>query len=287
MASHSRQGSPALRAQLHQIGLCSEDPARLASFYGDALGYVFERAGAGFRGRGSDRRLDILPGASKTLAYAAYRLDDRSDLDALIGRLDVAGVAYGEADAALFPGGGVRLSDPDGNVFVFGLGAEVGGGVSDVPANARPARLQHVVFASTNADRLATFFVEVLGFRLSDRVLEDDELRTAFVRCSDEHHSLAVFGASQCRLDHHCYEAVEWNLIRDWADHFADLRIPLKWGPGRHGPGNNLFLFIHDPDGNWVELSAELEHCAPDREAGEWPHEERTLNSWGIGLLRK
>jgi len=34
----------------------------------------------------------------------------------------------------------------------------------------------------------------------------------------------------------------------------------VKWGPGRHGPGNNLFVFIHDLDGNWVEVSAELEH---------------------------
>ena len=60
----------------------------------------------------------------------------------------------------------------------------------------------------------------------------------------------------------------------------------MKWGPGRHGPGNNLFLFVHDPDGNWVELSAELEVVAPDRPTGTWPHEERTLNSWGSAPLR-
>jgi hypothetical protein len=66
----------------------------------------------------------------------------------------------------------------------------------------------------------------------------------------------------------------------------AGERIPLKWGPGRHGPGNNLFFFIHDTDGNWVEISAELEVVKPDRAVGAWPHEERTLNRWGIGLLR-
>ena len=287
MPSLPDQDFPALRARLHQIGLRSADPARLAAFYGDTLGYAFDRRGDAFFGRALDRRLEILPGAGKTLAYAAFRLDDASDLAALRGRLDAAGVAYEEADPALFPDGGVRLSDPDGNRFVFGLGDAVTEAAASGSASTRPARLQHVVFASTDAERLAGFFVEVLGFRLSDRVLENGELRTAFVRCSEEHHSLAVFAASQCRLDHHCYEAGEWNLIRDWADHFADLRVPLKWGPGRHGPGNNLFLFVHDPDGNWVELSAELEHVAPDREAGEWPHEERTLNSWGIGLLRK
>ncbi|MBU6206740.1 MAG: hypothetical protein KGQ42_03550 [Alphaproteobacteria bacterium] len=49
---------------------------------------------------------------------------------------------------------------------------------------------------------------------------------------------------------------------------------------------NNLFVFIHDPDGNWVELSAELAQVAADKPAGEWPHEVRTLNFWGQGMLR-
>jgi hypothetical protein len=48
----------------------------------------------------------------------------------------------------------------------------------------------------------------------------------------------------------------EWTKIRDWADHFAARNIRLIWGPGRHGPGNNLFVFIADTDGNWIEVSA-------------------------------
>jgi hypothetical protein len=48
------------------------------------------------------------------------------------------------------------------------------------------------------------------------------------------------------------------------------------WGPGRHGPGSNLYIFIADPDGNWIEVSAELE-VVYDRPAKEWPHLEHTL----------
>jgi hypothetical protein len=57
------------------------------------------------------------------------------------------------------------------------------------------------------------------------------------------------------------------------------------WGPGRHGPGNNLFAFIEDPDGNWIEVSAELEVVC-DREIRDWPQAERTLNLWGNAILR-
>jgi hypothetical protein len=47
-----------------------------------------------------------------------------------------------------------------------------------------------------------------------------------------------------------------------------------------------LFFFIHDADNNWIELSAELELIEHERPIGEWPHEHRTLNSWGLGHLR-
>jgi catechol-2,3-dioxygenase len=275
-----------LQARLHELCLRSDDCHRLARFYTQSLGYAFTPADDGMLGVARDRRLRIVPGAARTLGAAVFAVEEGDQLAALADRLRAADVTtHGTAWDGLEPGS-FGFSDPDGNRYVFGIPmllepATVNG------AATRPARLQHVVFASTDAERLALFFVEVVGFRLSDRVLDEKgALRTAFMRCSHEHHSLAVFAASECRLDHHCYEAGDWGLIRDWADHFSDGHVPLKWGPGRHGPGNNLFLFIHDVDGNWVEVSAELEHVEADRSAGVWPHEERTLNSWGIGLLR-
>ena len=275
-----------LRATLYEIGLNTDDAARLAAFYADALGYRFEQAGDVLFGTACDRRLAIAHGQPRTLAFAGYAVPDAAEIAALEGRLARAGVAVDHVEAAGYEPGAIEFADPDGNRFRFGVRS---GGLplSGDPVADRPARIQHVVFASTDVEALLAFFLDVVGFTLSDRVIDGQGgLRTAFVRCSHEHHSLAIFAAAESRLDHHCYEAGEWNLIRDWADHFARRRVPLKWGPGRHGPGDNLFLFIHDPDGNWVEISAELEQVEPDRPVGEWPHEERTLNTWGMGLLR-
>ena len=70
-----------------------------------------------------------------------------------------------------------------------------------------------------------------------------------------------------------------------WCDHFASHDIQLDWGPGRHGPGNNLFVFITDPDGNWIEVSAELE-VIYDRGVVDWPQHPRTLNKWGRAIMR-
>lgn len=275
-----------LQATLYELGICSVDPARLATFYDQAMGYRFHSTGEGLLGTARDRRLAILDGPPRSLGYAAYAVADAAEVDALERRLAGAGVVYERRAMDGFTGECLAFADPDGNRFRFGVAASPVAELRDGAASLA-ARIQHVVFASTDVERLLAFFTDVMGFVLSDRVLDDEGgLRTAFVRCSHEHHSLAVFAAKENRLDHHCYEAVEWNLIRDWADHFAKFRIGLKWGPGRHGPGDNLFLFIHDVDGNWVEISAELEHVEADKPAGVWPHEEHTLNTWGAGLLR-
>ena len=74
--------------------------------------------------------------------------------------------------------------------------------------------------------------------------------------------------------------------MKEWGDHMAALKVPIVWGIGRHGPGNDVFFMVRDPDGNLAEISSEIEHCAPGRPAGTWPHEERTLNLWGKAILR-
>lgn len=276
-----------LRATLYELSLATESLSSQSDYYGRALGYRFVDDGRGLIGTALDRRLRLVEGPPRTLDYAAYAVSDADDLTALKVRAQAAGALVGETPWPGFIGPVLRIADPDGNQFLFGTAAANDTAALGEATAVRPARIQHVVFASTDPRRLLDFYRDVLGFILSDEVLDDaGGLRTAFVRCSHEHHSLAVFQAPQSRLDHHCLEAGGWDLIRDWADHFAAERIPLQWGPGRHGPGNNLFIFVHDPDGNWVELSAELEVVAPDRIAGTWPHEERTLNSWGQGLLR-
>lgn len=275
-----------LEASLYELGLYSADVPQLEAFYAAGLGYRFAKADDGVIGTASGRRLRIRPGQSRTLDYAAYALADAAELASLERRLAAAETPFVRLDARGFAPGAICVADPDGNRFLFGMPKENHAPMESVELGRR-ARLQHVVFASTDPKPFVTFFTDVIGFVLSDRVIDDQGgLRTAFLRCSHEHHSLAVFKADENRLDHHCYEAGDWNLIRDWADHFASCRIPLKWGPGRHGPGNNLFLFVHDPDGNWVEISAELEHVEEGRPIGEWPHEELTLNTWGMGLLR-
>jgi catechol 2,3-dioxygenase-like lactoylglutathione lyase family enzyme len=181
----------------------------------------------------------------------------------------------------LFSEGSFAILDPQGRRLVFGV----------APANGyldpRPGRLQHVVFQTTAIDPLVEFYVNRVGFAVSDRVVnEDGSLAAFFLRSDHEHHSLAFFVGSKNELDHHAYETTCWNDIRDWADRFGKARIPMFWGPGRHGPGNNLFFMVKDADGNKLELSAELETFGPGDPPRVWPNTEYTLNYWGSAWMR-
>jgi len=276
---------PRLQASLREIVLTSPDIDQLSGFYENALGYVGERTADAWTGHLSTRRLSIRDGAANAIDRAIFTVPDENQLRALELRLQAADVPHEKAGGLGLRGDALHFADPDGNRLTFGL-------ADDDAAQERgsielTARLQHVVYASDRVAMLLAFYQGIVGFAPSDFVFDEaGDLTSVFLRCGDEHHSLAVFRARRRRLDHICYDVADWSQIRDWADRFAARHISLRWGPGRHGPGNNLFLFINDPDGNWLEFSAELERVEDPRAPGRWVHEERTLNSWGSAFLR-
>jgi catechol 2,3-dioxygenase len=277
-------GQTSLSATLHYIAIGSPDPGALASWHASVMGLALSRTPSGILGKGPARNVFFKHGNANTLAYAGFAVADAQVLARLESTIRKMSWPVGRpTDDTLFQPGAISIRDPDQNEIHFGLLAD-----DDKPmVKGLPARLQHIVVASRQARRLSEFYQQVLGFTLSDNVVDETgALKTAFLRCGAEHHSFAVFQASSDRFDHHCYEAGDWSLIRDWGDHFASLNVKVEWGPGRHGPGNNLFLFVHDVDDNWLEISAELEIVHESRPVGLWPESERTLNLWGKGHLR-
>ena len=263
-------------ARLHHLRRDSPKPEPLARFYGELLGDRVERLPDGnwlVAGRG--RRLVVGNGAAASVPYFALQLQDAAHLAAFRRAVNKAE----DFSSPLLAEGAFALTDPDGRRIVFGLPR------NENAENGLVARLQHFVCATQRLPEMLEFYRN-LGMVESDRVLEGEALSAVFLRSDPEHHSFAAFRAPESRPDHHCYETTGWLDIRDWADRMGRLRIPLWWGPGRHGPGNNLFFMIEDPDGHKVEFSAELELMPRDMAHRTWPHEQRTLNLWGSAWMR-
>ena len=292
-----------IQAHLHRLHLQSPQPERLVDFYVRTYGMrkgqvpglaAGERAvAAAFSAMAPGRQVMASKGAANQLHYFLYNLETQAAWANFVQRTAQVPKADVSAFAEL-PAHALAFRDPDGHCVVFASADvdanEVGTDVLAAASNAKalpPAITQHLGIRTPNIDAMAIFYSEVLGFVVSDRVHDDQgQLRACFLRTSELHHALALFGAPVSCFDHQSFEAPDWEGLKHWADHMGDLRQEIVWGVGRHGPGNDVFFMVRDPDGNLAEISSEIEVCTPDRPMGIWKHEERTLNLWGKAIMR-
>lgn len=270
-------------ATLDHLQLLSPDPARCADFYARLYGFTVVSEGSSLICTAPRRRLVISPGEATQPGFAGYAFPTSEALAAYRQRIE-SQVTLHASPSPLFGVDALMVRDPDGNQLVFGVRATE----PATPLGAMPvARLQHYAVRSTDPAKLRAFYRDALCFDVSDSVYDDERfIRAVFLRSDPEHHVLAVFHSPQRCHDHFSMETSDWTGLRDWADRITGLGAPIVWGVGRHGPGNDTFFMVRDPDGNLVEISAELEVCGPERVEHEWRHEERTLNLWGRAIMR-
>lgn len=269
-------------AYIHHIKLHSPDPERLALFYGEAMDMDVQRLGDEWLCTGPKRRVIIGKGQAKQLGYGALGCRSRDALTQLRARAEIQELELEASQSPLFEEGAFGVRDHDNNLILFGIGLED----SQVNGRRMHGPIQHLTLATKDLDAFEAFYAGKLGFSVTDRVRSHEGLTTTcFTTSNHEHHTVAAFLSDRQGIDHHSYEAGEWITIRDWCDRMGERKIPIMWGPGRHGPGNNLFIFIEDPDGNWIEISAELE-VIYGRPVKEWPHAPYTLNQWGPAIMR-
>lgn len=271
--------SPLRNTILSHVGLRTPDVAAASAFYTRVVGLVpgaVAGDGAQHLGWGSGHHvLELLPGPAG-LDHVALEVSDAGGPEAVADRARTRGAEVLELGDAL---GSLELRDPDGNaVRLHGPTARDGEHTAD--SGRRPVRVQHATLATADVGAMADFYVG-LGFTVTDRMAQG----FTWLRSTVEHHSIAIVDIGRSGgLDHYSYDLGGWDDFKVWADRLTDLGVPVQWGPGRHGPGNNLFLFFDDPDGNHVELSAEMERFFDDRahyEPRSWEAAPTTVNLWG------
>jgi catechol-2,3-dioxygenase len=123
------------------------------------------------------------------------------------------------------------------------------------------------------------FLTGGLGFRFSDRLGK----AASWWHCDADHHGMAIVRAPRAELSHYAWALPDLNALGRIADRLRARGQRAIWGPSRHGPGNNLFLYFHDSDGAMIECCAELESMPPEGnyQAREWTGGLKAINQWG------
>jgi catechol-2,3-dioxygenase len=154
------------------------------------------------------------------------------------------------------------------------------------------SKLGHMALYTPDPDRTAKFYSDVLGFRDSDRIEEN----FVFMRCGFEHHAINFARGTDARLHHIAFELRDASHMQQACDLLGRRKIPLLWGPVRHGPGHNIAVYHRNPDGHLVELFYDMDRMTDEDlgyfEPRPWhrdrPQRPKTWTGlprdiWGVG----
>ncbi len=129
-------------------------------------------------------------------------------------------------------------------------------------APVRPRRLGHIGIGSVDAPTSRRFFMEGLGFKLTDEVKD----HATFMRCSTDHHNLVVQAAPVSFLHHTSWEVEDIDEIGRGARAVLEGHPERHtWGLGRHWVGSNFFYYLRDPAGNLSEYYSDMDEIIDDQ----------------------
>ncbi len=177
------------------------------------------------------------------------------------------------------PGGGhgIIVELAEGELLRFLVDAAE---VAPIEGHDLPVKLTHVVFNSADAEATGHLVEEALGFRVSDRTKG-----MVFVRCNDSHHSTAFARAGFASLNHIAFEKEDLDAVMRGIGRLRDQDMVPAWGPGRHGPGANVFAYFIAPFGPVIEFSTAVNKVPDDYQPGapeDWTWPEKRIDQWGM-----
>jgi catechol 2,3-dioxygenase len=261
----------------------SSDLEASAAFMRRALGLRTSAESAGqvfLSASGKHHELQVVSGELTGLDHVGLELESETELEAATDRAVAAGGRVLDS-APSEPGIGTSVRIVAAGGIVYELYVSMERRPLDVAGLIEPGvrRLGHLTFLAETYDEIREFWLEGLGFRISDEL---DGMTWA--RCDPDHHGLAIFRVPHGTvLHHHAWEVQDLAAMGRLFDAWAVEGLRLVWGPVRHGPGSNLAAYVQTPDGGVIEIYADMLRI--NDESGyrpvDWGSVEGSTNLWG------
>jgi catechol 2,3-dioxygenase-like lactoylglutathione lyase family enzyme len=257
--------------RLRHITVGVPDVAATSGFY-EAFGLTPVRTGS-FATRDGGEQLRLVQTPWRRMEHVSVAVDDRDDLLRMASALTADGIEHQIVDDQLNvfeQHTRINVSlvvEPRRSTLPHPARPPVNapGAVErvNVPAQAvlgttpvQPAQLSHAVVGTPNYAASMHFFIDLLGFQISDAL----DGMIAFTRCSEVHHNLAIQAAPAPFLHHVAFEVDTADDVLRGGSNMVDADEGRHvWGIGRHAIGSNWFWYLRDPAGNFVEYTADID----------------------------
>lgn len=241
----------------------------------------------------ADARLPEAIEAGSTLREVTWGVENDQDLEALKEKL-AAEPKFNATESK------VQCLDPNGMTIVFEKtitkevsqarteGINQFGNVQRVNAaspvyeKAEPVDIGHVVFFTPDLKTTQVFYIEKLGFYLSDAYTN----RGAFLRCRGEgfHHDLFLLSIPNkpAGLNHVAFVVRDIHEVIGGGLSMNRQQWSTFIGPGRHPISSAYFWYVHSPLGGAFEYYTNDDYLTEEWQPREEEHRLELFTEWAI-----
>src|SRR5579875_512666 len=233
--------------------------------------------------------VQLTEGEQPALGHIAWRSEGPDALERAVARLEQAGAGEGWSEPQRGHGPAFRFRGPGGHLHElfwevdrFQAPAEQRSTLParpqrHAPRGVAPRQLDHVTVTTRDPFGDSEWYRDTLGFRFMEYTGLDenpDLVVFSMVTTNEKSHDLGlVIDLSEVpgRLNHLAFwvDAVE-DVLRA-ADVLLEAGVELEFGPGRHGMGEQTFLYFREPGGIRLEVnSGGYRNYQPDWQPVKW-----------------
>lgn len=280
-----------LIAHLAHVEIVSPRPDDSLRFFKDVLG--LEESGREgqsvyLRGWGewSFHSLQLTEGPQPALGHAAWRAAGPEELEAAVARL--AGVGEGWLEPGPGQGPAYRYRGPGGHLHELFWEIERYQAPEAlrspfpnrpqryVPRGVAPRQIDHLTVMTAQPYADAEWYRDTLGYTFTEwTVLDEAELPVfAMVTNNEKSHDLGLVidqSGAAGRLHHLAYWVDSRDELLRAADVLLNADVAIEFGPGRHGMGEQDYLYVREPGGARIEINTGgYRLYEPDWEPRRW-----------------
>jgi 2,3-dihydroxybiphenyl 1,2-dioxygenase len=251
--------------EIMQVGVSMPDREGFAIFVRDKLGLPANTSPDGkvtyVRSDRYQHRIAARTAPEPHLNYIGFDVGGSDGLAEWMTKLSAAGIDWrhgspeecAERHVADF----IEFKDPDGHALALAHGFETDNEPVRYTRDLKVLGLGHVLLTVKDTPRSHDFYTSLLGFRLSDWILIDENIRLCFLRCNARHHSLAFAPCQPGKSPRLQHVMLEVESLDDVMRSYHFLRLhnaPIGMGPGRHPNCQTVHVYAQTPGGFAVEF---------------------------------
>ena len=149
---------------------------------------------------------------------------------------------------------------------------------------ARPQEISHLAIGVDDAGQAVQFYIERLGFIVSDRYAN----RGVFLRCAPagNHHHVFFMNARQpgTRFNHLAFKVRDIHEVIGGGQHLEALGWRTFAGPGRHMVSSACFWYFQSPFGGSWEYAADEDVVTAEWQSQDFAATAHIFSEWTFGL---